>query len=545
MLQQDFESNFSNGRTQYLSPNACGSTRLEFGALDENYVSSATVIEFREGMVNAYKQLNGGVLLLGAQFVDHLLIPKVIGKNGPEYNETYPADLEEQLKTYSEAFRLSYQRELEKLVAKMEPSEQSSDSALANKRATESLRQYGAGYLGVFFWEFAKRNNVVSNITKVNKAANPPIFNEIQKKVSEAAFTKIFDKKNELFSNIRFDSHSESLDRTGRSNIEILSNIEKDISSKITKADHEWDIGGSFLFNIATKQMMQETDPILAYMEYGHTLMGVGEITIAASAIESRLAKLAVKGLEGVAMAASSTPFTGAGAIPAMVGTVAFDIIIDVANHMTMVGMGLLMLGAFMALYMGALPVFHWISGLTGFLIVFMQAMILTPLLAIAHLLNGESSFMSSKTQHGYMAILQLFIHLPLMVIGFFVAYLIAMFGAKFIQILFVPSMQIMLGDNMVGVITGFFLTALFVMLNTQIINRSFALITTLPEKAGKFIGGGEEMLGDSQGEQSLKAGFVSVSSQVNSISTSALKTSEQSRGGANTNKSKINSRTS
>ncbi len=68
-----------------------------------------------------------------------------------------------------------------------------------------------------------------------------------------------------------------------------------------------------------------------------------------------------------------------------------------------------------------------------------------------------------------------------------------------------------------------FALAILFIM-NVQVFNRGFALITAIPEKAGKFIGGGEEMLGDSQGVSSGKGTFVAVGASTKAGITEAAK---------------------
>jgi hypothetical protein len=192
-----------------------------------------------------------------------------------------------------------------------------------------------------------------------------------------------------------------------------------------------------------------------------------------------------------------------------------------------------------------------------GFMIVFMQAFILTPLLALAHLLSGEKGFFSSKTQHGYMAIIQLATYLPIMVMAFVVAYLVTMWGAKFLQIIYLPSMEIISGTSIAGIITIFVITAIFIIFNIQIANRGFALITTMADKAGKFIGGGEEMLGDSQGASGAKGAFVAFNSSVRTGQQSTMKAasgmadknpdSQQDNTGGNTSKSdraKVNSQT-
>ncbi|MCP4985475.1 MAG: hypothetical protein GY928_05205 [Colwellia sp.] len=86
--------------------------------------------------------------------------------------------------------------------------------------------------------------------------------------------------------------------------------------------------------------------------------------------------------------------------------------------------------------------------------------------------------------------------------------------GAKLIQIIYIPFMDLTIGDNISGIVTGIFVTAIFIILNIQNMNRSFSLITTITEKTGKFFGGGEESLGDGSGLKDSQGSFVAVSSK-------------------------------
>jgi conjugal transfer/type IV secretion protein DotA/TraY len=257
--------------------------------------------------------------------------------------------------------------------------------------------------------------------------------------------------------------------------------------------------------------MYSQPDPVRGLVDFGHNIIIASEIflsTTAALELNAYIAKGVAASADG---AAEQLGPLGAPVRPALIATqFALDLLMKGAEKISELVFMLLVFGIVLAFWIPSIPMIHWISGLVGFFIVFMHAMILTPLLGLAHLISGDKGFLNSHTHHGYMAIIQLFIYLPVMVFSFFVSYLILTIGAKLLQIIFVPFITTMSNDNVAGIVTFIVMTALFIIINIQIFNRCFALITTIPEKTGKFLGGGDEMLGDHDSGGS-KNSFVAV----------------------------------
>lgn len=524
----------ANGMTKHFPKNICGSTTLSFGSIDSKYVETPTVLTFRENVIDAYSNLNDNIAILGAEFINHLLDPISESDKGPTYNVTFPESMKDSLKSYSENFKQAYLNELSLLVSKMESSNTDPESGLSNKRATDSLRQYGAAYLGVYFWEYARRNSVVSAITSVNKSATGPLYSHVKDKTDFEAFAKVNDNQKTFLEEIRKNYVMLTPEYNGNNAMASAANVETSVAKSIEEAQHSFDLGADFMFHFATESMYKESDPVLALADTGHQLIVTGESILAAAALSAATLRLVEAGLIGTAEATASNPFTAPATPIARIAAEAVNISIDAAMNLIPLAFVLITFGALIAFWIPSLPLIHWINGIIGFIIVFAQAFVLTPLLGLAHLLSGEKGFLSSKTQHGYMAIIQLLTYLPLMVIAFFIAYIVTIFGTKFIQIVYLPFMTILNGNSMAGLATGFFITGVFILLNIQVVNRSFGLITNLVEKAGKFIGGGEEMLGDSQGLEKTKAGFVNISNSSKAGMANTVNSDKSNQNGNN-----------
>lgn len=520
----DMAEEYINGRTSSFPAGVCGQSRIQFGGIDAKYEVTGDVLEFRRRIKNAYKQLSNDVYGVSASFVESLFDPISITEEGPEYAQTIPSSIHADLAGSINTFRETYRHELELLVQKFQPENQTDSSGLSNRQATQKLREYGAGYLGVYFWEFAKRNSVTSSLTTIKHANRNPDLSLWQPHLSQDAQKKVMDSFESIASAIRLNYSENRLDRSEASRLDIMESLGPETDMAIAQAEHDWDVAAvTSVFTFFYEELYAEPDPVRGLLNLGHGIIETAELIIAAAlATKTSLWAMQTTARTADVVADSAGPFGGParGAAQVVINSTEFGM--NVASKITEIVFMFLVFGIILAFWIPSIPMFHWISGLTGFMIVFAQAMILTPLLAVAHLISGDRSLLNSHTQHGYMAILQLMIYLPVMVIAFFVAYLILMASTKIIQTVFVPYFTTMLNDNIAGIVTFVLMNTLFIILNIQAFNRCFALITTFPEKAGQFIGGGVEMLGDND-NGSNKSSFVAVGAGIAQVGGKAL----------------------
>ena len=478
-------------------------------------------MSFRDQFYKDYKEANTDVKLLAANLVDYFTTPTTLSdpNQPPLYPTALPNFAGPELKSIAANFRNNYNHNLEALVEKFKPENQTSNPEVNGSLANENLRKYGTIYLGAYFLEFSKRNSIVTEITTINETVKYPNTTMLQSKIHSETINAVSSNLEELLNGFRADINTDNLAvspselTTSEYITSIPSRTEKilDDKSGFEAVNESYSI-----FYYFFDELYESPDPIQGIVNLGHNFIVAVELAYLALDNTELITVVAQKTAETIKEGAEVVggPFSLAAWIPAKATRMIATEILKLIELLKLFLIPALFFGVLLAFWLPFIPLIHWIGGIVGFFILFMQALILTPLLALSHLLSGETGFFNSKNNHGYMTILQLVTYLPLMVFSFFIAYFILAIGSKVIQIVFLPYVDTMSFGNISGIVTFFVFMALFFIINMSLFNRCFSLITTIPEKAGKFIGGGEEMLGDN-GHQDMKGGFVAFSSKL------------------------------
>lgn len=497
----DVASGAINGLTSSLPKQVCGTNSITFGAIDRKYTDAGPVMDFRGGVIDSYSAMNEEVALIAAGAIDYYL--------NPESPRVLPSSIKTDLQAARNNFAMKYKNHLATLVRQIQTSAKSEDYGLANTNATQSLRKYGAGFLGVYFWEYARRNSVVTSLTGLSSSSSQPNASNVIEKVPANIYTDVTKRAKEILDGVRTDYTAQGPPDYVYKSEQLEQAVARSLAESADASDLSF---GSHIFNFTSAALPDQADPVLSLADMGHKLIGTGESILSISMGMLAIAKATSAAGHTGADAAANVPVIGVAGILAGRG-IGFtaDIAAYGISNIIPLAIALIVFGVLIAFWIPSIPLIHWVSGCVGFLIVFVQAFILVPLLGLAHLLSSEKGLLTGKTQHGYMAIIQLFSHLPIMVISFFASYLIFMAGVKIIQIVFIPFFEVLNANSWTGIITGLIMLALFFIINLQIANRCFALITAIPERAAKFIGGGEEMLGDDKAVAQGHGNFVAV----------------------------------
>lgn len=494
-------SGAKQGLTRALPKQVCGTNSITFGAIDEKYTESAPVMDFRQGVIDAYSDMNEEVAMIAAGAIDYY--------TNPQSPRVLPSTIKADLQAARNNFAMKYKNQLAIFVRQIQESAQNENYGLANTNATQSLRKYGAGFLGVYFWEYARRNSVVTSLTGLSSSSSQPNRSSIIEKVPNDIYTDVTNQAKKILDSVRTDYTAQGPPNYVYKSEQLEQAVSKSLEESTAASDLSF---GSYIFNFSSSAMLNQSDPVLSLADMGHSLISTGEVILTTSTTMLAIAKVSSAIGHTSADAAANIPVFGVPGILAGRGVgFSADILALGASNIIPLAITIIIFGILIAFWIPAIPLIHWINGCVGFLIVFIQAFTLTPLLGLAHLLSSEKGFLTGKTQHGYMAIIQLFSHLPLMVISFFAAYLIFMAGVKLIQITYVPFFEILNANNWTGIITGIVMLIMFLIITLQVANRCFSLITAIPEKAAKFIGGGEEMLGDNKAISQGHSNFVAV----------------------------------
>jgi hypothetical protein len=162
-----------------------------------------------------------------------------------------------------------------------------------------------------------------------------------------------------------------------------------------------------------------------------------------------------------------------------------------------------------LAFYIPSMPMILWIMGVAGWFVLLIEAVIAAPIWAASHIFPEGNGFVGERAKAGYMVALSLFLRPTLAIFGFIAGMLLVIVMAKVLMLIFLPAMSGMLGDSLSGVVTLFAMLAIFTSVLVQIAHRSFGLIHEIPDKVLRYIGGGQENLGEASQEQQGRSVFV------------------------------------
>ena len=145
--------------------------------------------------------------------------------------------------------------------------------------------------------------------------------------------------------------------------------------------------------------------------------------------------------------------------------------------------------GLMFSYFLPFLPLIYWVSGVLGWLLLFVQALFLSPLWMLAHIAGGTDDM--GRAENGYLKMLDLMLRPALMVAGLVAGWVILLFFGGFLKL----SLSVFFGggSTFTGAagILGFVATImLFAYLAWQVVTRAFSLIHQIPDLALSWIGG-------------------------------------------------------
>ena len=242
---------------------------------------------------------------------------------------------------------------------------------------------------------------------------------------------------------------------------------------------------------------LSTNDPIMAISNVGDYLIGT------AWGLAAALGVIDVTHAMGKAI-----PFLG-NAVPNLDKYIAFVLF--------SVFLPLLLYGLALAYYLPAIPFIRWISALTGWAILILEALVAAPIWLCAHALPEGEGAAGQHGKRGYLLLLGIIIRPPLMVAGFFAAVILMnvigrLIGASFEMLVAGTSQAKVLGIT--GTISMLVIRGSVVIMTA---NKLFSLIHYLPEHVTNWIGQQFQSLGEKEDQSGVKGVFVGSTSAVSS----------------------------
>lgn len=266
-------------------------------------------------------------------------------------------------------------------------------------------------------------------------------------------------------------------------------------------------------------------DPLTTTINMGNNLITLAEV--------AQVANLIIKsGIKTFELAKDSADNTTVGAYSNLLLAVPSGIFLAIAQELASKTLTLIIacivLGSIASFYIPAVPLFHWILGVISWAASVIEAVFLSPILALAHIPSEGKGLIGDRAKAGYQLLLSVFLRPVMMVFGFTAAIMLCMIGGMINLLLFGPFFSDLLNDTWFFYIDLIAVTGLFLIINITIIQRSFALITELGDKALRYFGGGQESFNDSAYMGQLESKFSIIGGVVQTGGSSDIKKPSQ-----------------
>lgn len=489
-------SGFPNGVPRSYGGNPCGSITLEFAEIDSGTAIDVPVRSFQNKVVQAHADLDENLDSLARQ-----IVIKAVDKNAAEADQN----------AFNNAvaiFKTEYEKAIQDALSEIATARIGKWASGNPQNAGTSVGSRDAGWItvGAWYWDLQRVNAETQKMVSVKADLAGPTEAVIEHN-DYATFTN------------GLKTYQEKMIVT-----DPATGVAVNAMERSTYSDDN--VGLEFVMNRVESVLnfaLSEPDPVAGLANVGHTIISTFEITIAAAFLSDLAACVADDTSEAVGglIGGAARPVTST--------------LCRIANKSlwALVGAGLLLvpIALMLAFYLPATPMILWIMGVAAWFVMLIEAVIAAPIWAASHAMPEGNGFVGQRAQAGYMVMLSLFLRPALAVIGFFAGMLLVIVMLKVLMLLFLPAMSGMIGDSVSGVVTAFAMLGIFTSVIIQIAHRAFGLIHEVPDKVLRYIGGGNENLGEASNEQQSRSIFVAGAARVVSGAGNTMR--DKTRGGA------------
>ena len=148
--------------------------------------------------------------------------------------------------------------------------------------------------------------------------------------------------------------------------------------------------------------------------------------------------------------------------------------------------------GFMLGIYLPLIPYFLFLFGGLAWLILVIEALIASPLIALTLIIPNEDEI--GKAGHALVLLVSLFLRPALMIVGFVIASKLLMVSVRMLNYGFTDVLYNSLGSF--GLFGSISLVVMYAGLFIAFIHEAFSLIYVLPDKAIRWMGGTQEQTG-------------------------------------------------
>lgn len=398
------------------------------------------------------------------------------------------------------------------------------NNSLTSGSSSDQINQFKKSFIDKSTtngWMFAVtwQRALAAYVTKLNSAKNELTFilnNDVNPKGAATSLRKsIFgysDTENHLFEQVDKDfSYFRNLEtafvEAGQPNPATQTTLER-----IT-ADNQQESGilsmqylYNYMFDAHTEnKAAQWRDPLIDIQETGQTMLIAGGLTAAGSWVVDALGKVAAVGIT-----------TTTGNIPASIAVSSLSGYL--ADAMSWLGWGLIMVGFVMAVILPYLPMVYYVAGVISWVIMAVEAVIAAPLwVLLAFAPSRENDWLGTNKQ-GLLLYIGVFFRPVLMILGLLSCFLVLRIAINFENIMFSGAYYLSYPvGSIVSMLGAFGLIIVYVLLTLVLVTNCCALITGVGEAVMDFIG----VRINSLGHNNIATDTIGVLNPVNRVSGS------------------------
>jgi conjugal transfer/type IV secretion protein DotA/TraY len=489
-------SGFPNGVPRSYGGNPCGSITLEFAEIDEGTAIDVPVRNFQNKVIQAHADLDENLDSLARQ-----IVLRAVDENAAEPDQNA-------FNNAVNSFKSDYQKAINDALSEIATARISKWAGGNPENAGTSIGSRDAGWItvGAWYWDLQRVNAETQKMVSVHADLAGPT----EQVIAHNDYSQFIDA---------LEAYKQKMLIT-----DPVTGVAVNALERSTYSDDN--AGLEFVMNRVESVLnfaLSEPDPVAGLANVGHVIIGTFEITIGAAFLTDLAAGVADDTSEAVG------GLIGGAARP---GTSMLHRLTNMSLW-ALVGVGLMLIpiALMLTFYLPAIPLILWIMGVAAWFVMLIEAVIAAPIWAASHAMPEGNGFIGERAKAGYMVMLSLFLRPALTVIGFFAGMLLVIVMLKVLMLLFLPAMSGMIGDSISGVVTAFAMLGIFTAIVIQIAHRAFGLIHEVPDKVLRYIGGGNENLGEASNEQQSRSIFVAGAARVVSGASNTMR--DKTRGGA------------
>jgi conjugal transfer/type IV secretion protein DotA/TraY len=162
--------------------------------------------------------------------------------------------------------------------------------------------------------------------------------------------------------------------------------------------------------------------------------------------------------------------------------------------------------GLILATYIPMVPVIIWITAVMGWIAATVEAMMAAPLWAVAHMKQSGEGVISDDAKQGWLILLSVFLRPAMMVIALIFAMGTSYVVVGIVNDMFSSNVVAMNINSIRSASTNVAVLFVYMTMILTVMHTSYYMVHQIPNSVIRFLGGGQESIGESFREDEKKS---------------------------------------